>query len=167
MEIHAESDYIKSAYRLYAITNLPISCLVLSMLIRQVKYISACVHTPRTWIHIRPGITSLHHRQTGISTEIIPTIREPSHFKMASHFSSGLPPLSDHEYKLYNRMADKMQSLVRALSAAFILWTVALINSTASMVSCAMEHNLRRGSIITTPRRHVYQELPQLVFGIL
>ncbi|CAI7654692.1 unnamed protein product [Penicillium glandicola] len=30
---------------------------------------------------------------------------------MASHSSSILPPLSDHEYKLYNRLADKMRSL--------------------------------------------------------
>lgn len=39
---------------------------------------------------------------------------------MADH-SSGLPPLSDYEFKLYNRMAEKMEGFVRTLFAALVL----------------------------------------------
>lgn len=75
---------------------------------------------PRTWIQ-RPGITLQNrHTRARVPTRIIPTIYQLSYSTMAGR-SSGLPPLSDHEFKLYNRMADKMQGLVGTLFAAVTL----------------------------------------------
>ena len=87
---------------------------------------------------------------------------------MAGHSSQNSPPLSDHEFRLSNHMADTIQSLVSIMSvAASETQDWSWFASIASTVSSPVECDLRGGRIITTTGRHVYQGLPQTVLGIL
>lgn len=83
---------------------------------------------------------------------------------MISH-STPNAPLDPYEFKLFNRMADTMQSLVFALSKLYKNFTKSA--HPAPMVSRAMECNIRGGEIITKAGRYVYKGVPKPVLGVL